>query len=314
VQTVLGPIEPNEVGFTLPHEHVYCKLWDIPRNYSYEGQIDDPDILVEELGEYTKRGGRTLVDVTLPGIGRNPEALQDIARRTGLNIVMGTGYYREPYYPTAAEIDRRSVESIADEFVRELEVGVGDTGIRAGIIGEIGADKDWVSAQEERVHRAAGQAQVRTGAAITTHSILGRVGLAQLNLFLNEGADPTRVIIGHCGWYAASLEYCLEIIATGASVQFDMFGHTDPYTVYVERELLDTITRLIELGHGDKILLSQDVCYAQNLKRYGGNGYSYLQEHLLARLTAKGATTQVIHQLTVLNPRRLLTIGTQLVK
>lgn len=308
VQTVAGDLAPEELGFTLPHEHVYCRLWEIPRNYTYEGQVEDPRILAAELGEYVSLGGRTLVDLTLPGIGRDPEALLEMARHTGLNIVMGTGYYREPYYPPGAGIDSRSVEDIADELVAELTAGVGDTGIRAGIIGEIGADKHWVSAQEERVHRAAAQAQVRTGAAITTHSILGRVGWEQLRLFLAEGADPHRVVIGHCGWYAASLDYCRELLDTGASVQFDTFGHPDSYSVNVESELLDTIATLFELGYGAQVLVSQDVCYAQNLKRYGGNGYSYLQERVLPRLRERGASDADIELLTVTNPRRLLTI------
>jgi predicted metal-dependent phosphotriesterase family hydrolase len=308
VQTVTGDVDPASLGFTLPHEHVWCRLWDVPRNYSYEGQVEDPDVLAAELGQFVARDGRTLVDVTLPGIGRDPLGLREMSERTGLTIVMGTGFYREPYYPPEARIDRRSVESIADEMVGELTHGVGDSGVRAGIIGEIGTDKDWISAQEERVHRAAAQAQIRTGATITTHSIYTRIGLEQLELFEREGADPNRVIVGHCGWYAASLELCLEIIATGASVQFDMFGHTDQYTVSVEAELLGTIVALLERGHGDRILLSQDVCYAQNLTRYGGNGYTYLQDVLLPRLRSRGASEADVVGMTVTNPARLLAI------
>ncbi|MBU2602374.1 MAG: hypothetical protein KKA32_09435 [Actinobacteria bacterium] len=305
VQTVLGPVPVSEIGFTLPHEHVYAKLWLIPGRYDYAGQIDNEDILVEELGEFTVRGGSCLVDLTLPGIGRDPLRVADVARRTGLHIVAGTGFYREPYYPPEARIDRRTVESIADEMVWEIEVGIGKTGIRAGIIGEIGTEKSWVSAQEERVCRAAGRAQARTGAAITTHSVLGRVGLDQLDLFVAEGADPRRVIIGHCDWIA-DLDYCQTVIDRGASVAFDAFGHPDPYTRGLENMVCEFILELLRRGHASQLLLSQDVCGVVNLKRFGGAGYSYVQERVIPQLLEGGATEDHIRTMTVENPRRLL--------
>ncbi len=308
VQTVLGPVPASEIGFTLPHEHVYAQLSLIPGRYDYAGQIDNEDILVEELGEFTARGGSCLVDVTLPGIGRDVLRVAEVARRTGLHIVAGTGFYREPYYPPEARIDRRTVDSIADEMVREIEVGIDDTGIRAGIIGEIGADKSWVSAQEERVCRAAGRAQARTGAAITTHSVIGpRAGLDQLDLFVAEGADPHRVIIGHCDWIA-DLDYCQTIIDRGATVAFDAFGHPDPYTRGLESMVLGFIQELLRRGHASQILLSQDVCGVVNLKRFGGAGYSYVQERVIPQLLDGGATEDHIRAITVENPRRLLAL------
>ena len=110
---------------------------------------------------------------------------------------MGSGWYRGAYYPPEARIDRRSVDDLADELVREATDGVGESGVIPGIIGEIGTDKPWVSAAEERVHRAAARAAKRTGRAITTHSIMSPVGLAQLRIFEEEGLDPARVVIGH---------------------------------------------------------------------------------------------------------------------
>ena len=111
-------------------------------------------------------------------------------------------------------------------MVREFEEGIGDTGIKGRDHRRDGTEKNWVPAQEERVCRAAGRAQQRTGFAITTHSLLGRVGRDKLRLFIAEGADPGRVVIGHCDWYP-DLDYYLELIGIGASVEFDIFGHLD---------------------------------------------------------------------------------------
>jgi len=159
VETVTGPVAAADLGFTLPHEHTYIDLWSIPGRFDYEGQLADEDVLAAELAEYAELGGRTIVDLTLPGMGRDVGAVAALARRTGLNVVVGTGWYREPYYPPEARIDRRSVAALADEMVREADEGIDGTGIRAGVIGEIGVDKRWVSAQEERVCRAAGRAR-----------------------------------------------------------------------------------------------------------------------------------------------------------
>ena len=136
---------------------------------------------------------------------------------------MGCGWYRTAYYPPEALIDRRSTDDLADELVREIETGVGETGVRPGIIGEIGTDKPWVSPTEERVHRAAARAARRTGLAITTHAVLSDVGLAQLRIFEEEGLDPARVVIGHADSYPV-LEHYLAIIERGANLEFDFLG------------------------------------------------------------------------------------------
>ncbi len=136
---------------------------------------------------------------------------------------MGCGWYRTAYYPPEALIDRRSTDDLADELVREATDGVGESGVRPGIIGEIGTDKPWVSPAEERVHRAAARASRRTGLAITTHAVLSDVGLAQLRIFEEEGADPTRVVIGHADSYPV-LDHYLAIIERGANLEFDFIG------------------------------------------------------------------------------------------
>jgi predicted metal-dependent phosphotriesterase family hydrolase len=308
VQTVLGRIDPSDLGVTLPHEHTQCALWHIENRWDYWQLTRDEPVILAELERFREAGGRSIVDLTLPGIGRDPEWLAGIARASGLHVVMGCGWYRTAYYPPEARIERRSVDDLAGELVREIEEGVGDSGVRPGIIGEIGTDKPWVSPAEERVHRAAARAALRTGRSITTHSVLSPVGLAQLAIFEEEGLDPGRVVIGHSDSYPV-LEHYLEIIRRGASIEFDFLGMM--FTAVERRgedRIVELLLELLARGHADRVLLSQDVCNDAQLRRYGGRGYTYLADRFLPRLRTAGVSDADIETMTIANPRRLLTI------
>jgi predicted metal-dependent phosphotriesterase family hydrolase len=309
VQTVHGPIDPASLGWTLPHEHTQISLWEIAGRWDYWQLSRDQPLIVEELGAFRDAGGGAIVDLTLPGVGRDPGWLAEVAAASGLHVIMGCGWYRGAYYPPEARIDRRSVDELADELVAEAIDGVGDSGIRPGIIGEIGTDKPWVSALEERVHRAAARAARRTGLAITTHAVLSPVGLDQLRIFEDEGADPTRVVIGHADSYPV-LAHHLAIIERGASVEFDFLGMSFTASERLgEGRLVELLCELLSRGHADRILLSQDVCHDSQLRRYEGNGYTYLARTFLPRLRAAGVGDAEIETMTVVNPRRLLTVG-----
>jgi len=307
VMTVSGPIPPDKLGFTLPHEHTGISLWHIANRWDYWELTADDDLITEELREFRRRGGGTLVDLTPPGVGRDPHRLRKLAGATGLNIVMGTGWYREAYYPIEALIERRTVDDLAAEMVRELEHGVGESGIRPGIIGEIGTDKPWVSALEERVHRAAARAATQTGIAITTHGVHSAVGLAQLRIFTEEGVDPSRVVIGHADSYH-DLDFYLSVLDAGANLQFDFLGHRFGVEEALEPRLVETIVELLERGFGEQILLSQDVCHNRQLKANGGFGYVYLQQHFLPTLRTAAVGEGEIRQMTIDNPARILSI------
>ena len=307
VMTVSGPIPPEKLGFTLPHEHTGISLWHIANRWDYWELTPDDDLIIEELREFRRRGGGTLVDLTPPGVGRDPDRLRRLASASGVNLVMGTGWYREAYYPAEALIDHRSVDDLAAEMVRELEDGVGVGGIRPGIIGEIGTDKPWVSSREERVHRAAARASKQTGMAITTHGVQSPVGLAQLRIFTEEGVDPARVVIGHADSYH-NLDFYLSVIAAGANLQFDFLGHRFGTEEALEPRLVETIVELLERGFADQVLLSQDVCHNRQLKANGGFGYVYLQQHFLPTLRTAAVGEGEIRQMTIDNPARILTI------
>jgi phosphotriesterase-related protein len=308
VQTVLGPIEPSALGFTLPHEHTQIALWHIAGRWDYWQLTRDEAVILDELARYRSAGGSGLVDLTLPGVGRDSAWLRTIAEASGLHVVMGTGWYRTAYYPADAGIERRTAGDLADVLVDEITGGVGDTGVRPGIIGEIGTDKPWLTPAEERVHRAAARAANRTGLAITTHAVLSDVGLSQLRIFEEEGVDPSRVVIGHADSHQV-LDHYLAIIERGANLEFDFIGMPWPTERGNEPRTIELACELLARGHADRVLLSQDVCHDNQLKRYGGNGYVYLFETFLPQLREAGASEAEIRTITVDNPRRLLTVG-----
>ena len=307
VMTVSGPIPPDRLGFTLPHEHTGIALWHIEKRWDYWELTPDEDLITDELRDFRRRGGATLVDVTTDGVGRDPHRLRRLASSTGLNIVMGCGFYRGAHYPAEALIDRRPVDDLAAQIIDEFESGVGQTGIRPGIIGEIGTDKPWVSALEERVHRAAARASKATGMAITTHGVQSAVGLAQLKIFSDEGVDPGRVVIGHADSHH-DLDFYLEVLAAGANLQFDFLGHRFATEEALEPRLVETIVELLERGFAPQLLLSQDVNHNRQLKANGGFGYVYLHQHFLPTLRTAAVGEGEIRQMTIDNPARILTI------
>lgn len=309
VMTVSGPVAPDQLGFTLTHEHVSCSVEHIAARERPYAFTPDADVIVEELRDVRRRGAATLVDVTSVGLGRDPAWLRTIASRSGMHIVMGSGWYRSSFYPPEARIDRRSVDELAAELVAEFEHGVGGSGIRPGIIGEIGTDGPWVSATEERVHRAAARAAVRTGLAVTTHTAHGRVALAQLRLFEDERLDLGRVVIGHAD-ATPDLDHYLAILDRGAMLGFDQLGMVgDPVAAAREPRLVEHLVELLERGYGPQLLLSQDVCHDRQLKANGGAGYTYLQQHFLPKLRTAAVGEGEIAQMTIDNPRRLLTLA-----
>jgi predicted metal-dependent phosphotriesterase family hydrolase len=304
VQTVLGAVAPDGLGFTLPHEHTKCSLWWIENRWDYWELIGDEPRINEELAAYKALGGGTLVDVTPIGIGRDLARLARLAQATGLHIVAGAGWYRQAYYPAEARIDRRSIDDLADEIVQEFFDGP----VRPGIIGEIGTDKPWVTAQEERVFRAAARAALRTGASVTTHAVQSDVGLAQLSILEDEGLDPARIVIGHCDSHPR-IEHWREIARRGAHVEADFLGMSfTPLERAGEPKIVELISTLLNEGFEKQILLSQDVCHDSQLASYGGNGYTYLQRSFLPRLVAAGVNAATIKTITVENPARLLTL------
>ncbi len=295
VMTVLGPVDADELGVTLPHEHVFL---DLTREYRANGLLNDPGLAEAELRKYVDAGGRTLVDVTSGGLQGDPAALRSMAQRTGLHIVRGSGFYRRAYFP--AYVDELSTDAVADLIVRDIEDGV--DGVRAGIIGEIGCDRV-MTGVEERSFRAAARAHRRTGLTITTHAARWPVGTAQLDLLEEEGVDPRRVVIGHCDM-VPDHDYHLALARRGAWIQFDTVQGVNEYDT---RCRLDWLRSLADAGFLDRVLLSQDVCLRSDYAAMGGPGYAYVVTAFSELLKAEGFGDSDLQRLLVDNPRRMLT-------
>jgi len=297
VITVLGPIPPGKMGITQTHEHL---LIDAMGHYGgYEFVIDDEELIVEELEAFTGRGGKTICDVTLDEIGRNPKALVRIAKAAKINVLMGCGWYRDFGYPKIVE--ERNSNELADVLVKEIEHGVGDTNIRAGFIGEIGTGRHYIKPAEERVFRAAAIAQQHTGVAITTHTTRwGTLALEQIAMLKEYGADLSKVIIGHLG-DRRGVHHLLPIAEKGVWLEVDNIGYLD---YQPESVRADNVTALVKEGYGDRVLLSEDICMTKHLKFNAGKGYGYLLEVFLPMLRQRGVKDEAIHKMLVTNPAR----------
>ena len=308
VVTVTGPVPPERIGFTLPHEHLSCRPELVRARAELLDFTSDAEVMTDELHDFRRRGGSCVVDLTSGGLSRDPTWLRNLATRSGVYIVMGAGWYRDSFYPPEAGIDRRSVDELADEIVAEVEHGVAGTGIRPGIIGEIGTDRAWVSPREERVFRAVARAGRRTGLAVSTHALQSQVGLDQLRILEEEGLDPGRVVIGHAD-SNLDIDYALGVLDRGANLEFDLLGRPGDYATAREAQLVELIVELLERGYASQILLSQDVCTNAQLKAYGGPGFGYVAQHFLPHLRTAAVGEGEIGAMTIHNPRRILTVA-----
>ena len=342
--TVRGPVEVGDLGVTLPHEHPMksnravwhadlVESWKVP---IAEGPVtmekvgelrrdpmicrdnlippDDEDIAVREIESFRDAGGSTIVDVSSVGMRGDISAGRRVSERTGVHIIAATGCYLAFTQPP--EMKSQSVEQIASWMVSELDDGIEDTGIRAGVIGELGVSDGGMHPQEEKMLRAAALAQSQTGAAITIHNAIPheRQGFRVLNVLRESGADLSRVIMGHMTQSVPDRWYHRAIADTGAVLEFDRFGaelYNDSWggKNYCEQrdvEVVAEIAALVREGYTDRILLSHDIGFKVQLSSYGGLGYAHILRRVVGYLENLEVPPEAIHQMTVLNPARLL--------
>jgi len=343
-QTVLGLIEGKELGVTLPHEHLFMEhakanfiepsgasdralaykpvsLEILSWLHYHPGEnVDNMRLLdeqeaIDEAMLFKKAGGNTIVDVTNVGIGRDPKALARVSRATGLNIIMGAGYYLGSSHP--AELSAKTEDDITEEIVRDINVGVDNGEIRAGIIGEIGCS--WPLQENERkVLLATARAQQLTGAVLSVHP--GRknniAALEIVDLLADADADLTRVIIDHIDVRVRGYNERCEIAKAGCYLEYDAFGWEGhgPLSFYGEAGIevpndtqrIDEIIQLINEGHLNQILISQDICYKAWRARYGGRGCAHISNYVIPMMLRKGITSEQISTIMVKNPKRAL--------
>lgn len=337
IQTVCGPITREELGVTSTHEHVLLDLTAFYTERPAPGvrhpatdrvkmhhlgtlsrdcyamkdnlRLDDQRLQARELSYFRKAGGRTVVDASLPGIGRDPRALWEISQKTGVQIVMGTGFYVGETHPDALSF--MTDRAIADLMVAELNGGADGTDIRAGYIGEIGISEHFDD-RERRVLRAAALAQRDTGVAINVHiNPWTQNGLEAADILLAAGVDPSRICISHIDVENNRL-YIDALLSRGVYVEFDNFGkeyyirrevRNSGYGLFVrDTERVALLAELLAAGHGDRILLACDVCLKNLLHAYGGWGYDHLLTNIVPMMEDEGISAEEILRLTVKNP------------
>lgn len=335
--TVGGPVDPATLGVVLPHEHVWMDAtpllavhgypvdgagpWDLeraaearwnPGSHPDNYRLTDPDAAVDELRRAAASGVATVVDVTPPDLGRDPAALAAISARSGVAIVMGAGHYLAPLHP--AGLASLPVQAIADALVTEWRDGVGDTGVRPGIIGELGTS-DPPAPAELHVLRAAALASRRTGLAISVHlHPWGRTGELVAETLLEAGAAPERIALGHLTTAHDDRPYLERLASRGTFLAFDLFGFDHSLLgpgrwPPADADVAGTVADLVRAGLGDRLLVSQDVGVRTRLHRYGGWGYDHLLRHVVPLLLANGLSPTDVDRLVIANPRRLLTVA-----
>jgi phosphotriesterase-related protein len=340
--TVLGPVEVDQLGFTLPHEHIMfdsstwvsepadpwkLKIAKRPVTIESVGELrrdpmicrdnlvlEDEDVALRELGMFRDAGGSTVVDVSSVGLRGDVQRIRRLAERSNLNIVAATGCYVAQSLPP--HVSEQTADDLTEWMIRELTVGIDDTDIRAGIIGELGVSEAGLQPVEERVLRAAAAAQTHTGAAITIHNAIPheRQGFKVLRILEAGGADLTRVIMGHMTQSVPDVAYHRAIADTGAVLEFDRFGaelYNDSwggknYCEQRDAEVVVEIADLVRKGYEDRILLSHDVGFKVQLSSYGGLGYAHIPRRVIRYLTNLEVEEGAIRQMTVVNPARLL--------
>ena len=336
VQTVLGAIDPEALGVTLTHEHLFVDLTEVlpgrPVGAGWHdiydeplsnenvglvrhhfvpnrdaGRLSDLGVAIAEANYYKRRGGGTLVDATNPDIGRDPVNLAAVSHATGLNIVMGAGHYVEIAHPK--DMGSRTEDEIKEMIVGDLADGVDDTGIRAGLIGEIGCS--WpLTDNERKVLRAAGRAQAATGAPLLIHP--GRDETAPLEIVevLDEvGADLTHTIVGHLDRTVFEKSTLKSLAESGVYLEWDLFGREQHY--YWANPAIDMphdgqriadIAWAIEQGYGDRVVVAHDICTKDRLLSYGGHGYFYFLSRIVPRMRYRGYTEEQINSILVYDP------------
>ena len=294
--TVTGPRPLSEMGPTLPHEHVFLNLMP---EYKAQGVLNDERLAVEELGKLPSVGCRTIFDLTSLEIDRDPEALKRISEETAVAIVMGSGHYRDPYL-SPEHLDRNEVEALTEALVDEIETGYRNTGIRPGIIGEVGSNHKWISSREERALRTAGRAAKRTGLTVFTHAARWPLGLPQLDILQREGVDPRHVVIGHCDM-VPSMEYHQAVADRGAFVEFDTIRGRDEF---VTMRQVEYVMNMVRRGHIEQVLISHDLCLTTLYQAYGGNRYTFIFDSFLDLLGDAGLNADELRVITIDNPAR----------
>jgi phosphotriesterase-related protein len=316
VETLRGTVTADALGITLMHEHVFVLTPEITDNYPDTWVSDQVRIqdAVDRLRQLYEAGVRTIVDLTVVGLGRNIPRVQQVGEQVALNIVVATGLYT--YRDLPMHFAQRgpgglfdSPEYLHELFIRDIQVGIAGTAVKAAVL-KCATDEPGVTPGVERVLRAVARAQRETGVPISTHTDAAtRRGLDQQRIFREEGVDLGRVVIGHSG-DTTDTDYLLELIDNGSYLGMDRFGFD--YLLGLEPRI-DTVAELCHRGLADRMVLSHDYSCHNDWLDYPALqtgapdwGFTLIPDQVVPSLKERGVSDEQIHQMLVINPRNVL--------
>ena len=340
VMTVTGPVAADGIGTTLVHEHIFLDmrhaykednpdaqygppqihmLGEWRRDYSKFPDfmvLDDVDLAISEISVFAEYGGKTIVDATPigprpPSRRLYPAGLRAVSEAVDINVIAGCGYYIQASHPKYVKTS--SSQSLAERIISEIYDGIEGTGVRPGVIGEIGISQP-VEEDEWKALEAACLAQKQTGLPLYIHPYFGarsRIAPQVAQFVLRQGVDPQKINLCHMDGYM-NLDYQRRVADLGVFISFDNFGLENYYDSIDfshnshDSQRHENLLRLLALGYGDQILISQDTCYKTQLVRYGGYGYAHILRNIVPALRHAGVDDTTLERILVKNPQQLL--------
>lgn len=312
IETVLGPVAPEKIGFTDYHDHLITIGGE--EKADRDLRLDRVDYAIDAMKEFKAAGGDCLVDMNPIDCGRQIEMLREIAEKSGVNIISCTGFQRSIYYDAEHWVNKYSVDEIAELIAQEITEGieinnyngpiVRRSKAKAGVI-KFATHYNMIKPMERRVIEAVCKASLKTGAPISTHTERGTMGLECIDLVEKFGVDPRRVTLGHVD-RNPDLSYHKKMAARGVTLGYDGPSRAK---YWPDSVLVELIKGMCDAGYADNIMLGGDNGRATMWKQYfGAYGHNYIIEHFVPRLLDEGISQEDIYKMTVLNPRRQFTI------
>lgn len=332
VQTVMGPVSTDDLGIVLPHEHLVSDLstayspaadphirdlLDAPvsaelawllREHPYHSadncRLDDLAGMLEDLTAFRKLGGGSVIDLTPPGLGRNPEALEQLSRKSGVNLIMGSGWYLEKFQ------DESTRAADVEPLINSLMADFSRAGARPGVIGEIGVSPAFSPAEQQAL-RAGALAQKELRVPLFIHTpAWERMGSRILEVVIDEcGVNPQSVVLCHMDPSHKDTAYQLSMADRGVMLGFDMIGMPFSFPSEGESpgpgETADAVALLVQKGFGQQVLLSHDLFLKSMLTKHGGNGLSYVPFAFPSRLYERGVSPEQVDAMLTSNPANL---------
>ncbi|KAF5902851.1 phosphotriesterase-related protein [Clarias magur] len=340
VQTVLGLIDPDQLGRTMTHEHLAVTAdccfvrpapghedsssapiqlksmhWLQQHPYSHRENLllyQEIEAVRDELVCFKKAGGGTIVENTTTGIRRDLPTLRQLAMDTGVNIVAGAGYYVDVTH--SDETRKMTVEKLTDVIVREVSHGADGTDIRCGVIGEIGTG--WpITESEKKVLLATAHAQTQLGCPVIIHPGRNRAAPGEIVRILQEaGGDISKTVMSHLDRTIFDHDELLEFAKLGSYLEYDLFGTEMldyPFNLHIDMpsdsQRVQTLAFLIKEGYEDRIVIAHDIHTKNRLTKYGGHGYSHILKNIVPKMLSRGISPKQVDKILIDNPKQWLT-------